>query len=53
MDHSLQAYIGRLSTEKLEHFVAQYHAGEPEEDYSYIIPYIKCVPDRRKAESQQ
>ena len=52
MDHSVKEYIERLSTEKLEHFIEQYYADELPEDYSYIIPYMHYVLDRRKADSQ-
>lgn len=52
MEHSIQAYLARLSTERLEAFVQQYYAGELNEDYSCMIPYIQYVLDRRKADPQ-
>ena len=52
MDHSLQAYIERLPTERLKEFLKQYYDGEFTEDFTYIIPYIEYVVDRRKANMQ-
>lgn len=48
MSHSLQSYIAKLSTEQLEHFIAQYYAGELTEDYSSVIPYLQHVLNQRK-----
>ena len=48
MDYSLQSYIARLSTDQLEHFIAQCRAGELTEDYSAVIPYLQYVLDQRK-----
>lgn len=52
MDHSLQAYIERLPTERLEEFLQQYYRGEFTEDFAYIVPYIEYVVERRKAQMQ-
>lgn len=52
MDHSLQSYIERVSTERLEAFLRQYYDGELTEDFTHIIPYIEYVVDRRKSNNQ-
>ena len=50
MEHSLQAYIERLSTEQLEKFLNQYYDGKFTEDFTYVVPYIEYILDRRKEE---
>ena len=50
MEHSLQAYIERLSTEQLEKFLNQYYAGKFSEDFTYVVPYIEYILGRRKEE---
>lgn len=52
MEHSLQAYIERLSTEQLENFLNQYYDGKLAEDFTYVVPYIEYIIDRRKANMQ-
>ena len=48
MNDSLRDYIDRLSTEKIETFIKQCSTGELGEDFSYIIPYLQYVLERRK-----
>ena len=50
MDLSLTAYINRQSTERLQKFLEDYYEGRLDADYSYIIPYIEYIVERRKAE---
>ena len=49
MEHTVTAYISRLSTEKLETFLQQYATGELKEDYTYIIPYLQAELASRQA----
>lgn len=52
MDYSLQAYIDRLPTERLEAFLEQYYAGQLQEDFTSMIPYLEYVLAKRKADKQ-
>ncbi len=53
MDFSLKTYIERVSTERLEEFLKQYYNGEFTEDFTYVVPYIEYVLDRRKDNLKQ
>ena len=53
MEHSVQTYIDRLTTEQLERFIEQYYTGELTEDFSNMVPYLHYVLERRKAGLQQ
>ena len=46
--HSVQEYIERMSTCKLEEFLSQCQDCGREESYEYIIPFVKTVLQRRK-----
>lgn len=48
MEGSLQAYIDRLPTEKIENFLTRYDSGELNEDFSFIVPYLQYILERRK-----
>ena len=50
MDHSVLAYINRLSTQRLEEFLEQFYQGAYIEDFSTYVPYIVSVLERRKKE---
>ena len=52
MYNSLQAYIDKLPTERLEAFLEQYYAGQLQEDFSSMIPYLEYVLGKRKADGQ-
>ena len=52
MEHSLQTYLEKLSTERLEAFLKQCYAREFTENFSSMIPYVEYVLERRKADSQ-
>ena len=52
MQHTVMAYISRLSTEKLETFLQQYATGELKEDYTYIIPYLQAELSHRQTRTQ-
>ena len=47
MEHSVQAYIQRQSTDFLMLFVKQCLCGKYENDYDYLIPYILRVLMKR------
>lgn len=46
MEHSVQAYLKRVSTEKLEVFLRQY--SQEKETYDHIIPLILAELEQRK-----
>lgn len=48
MDHSVQAYLKRLSSEKLEKFLQDYQRNQHSEDFSKIIDAVVQELDRRK-----
>ena len=48
MEHTVNAYLERLPTDRLEQFLQQYAYEEGKEDFSYIIPYMQAELDRRK-----
>lgn len=48
MDYSIQAYIERQATERLEKFLEDYYEGRLDADYTYAIPYIEYVLGKRK-----
>ena len=48
MDYYVQAYITRLSTEKLEEFLCQCERNGETEAYGYIIPDIRKLLEKRK-----
>lgn len=47
MQHSLQAYLERQPTEKLETLVQNYFSGNASEDYRYAIPMMIEILDLR------
>ena len=51
MDHSVQAYVKRLPTERLKVFIQQYDAGLLEEDFSNAIPMLRAELRRRETEN--
>lgn len=52
MNHSVQEYIKRLSTERLKAFLEKYIAQELTEDFSYIIPYIRSELYQREQKGE-
>lgn len=53
MDYSVQAYITRLSTEKLEEFLCQCERNGETEAYGYIIPDIRKLLEKRKEKKEK
>lgn len=53
MDHSLQTYLKKLSTEQLENFLKQYYAGEFSENFSDTVPYVAYILDKRKTNADK
>ena len=52
MDHSVFAYIHRLSTQRLEEFLEQFYQGAYKEDFSPYVPYVEYVLERRKKDCE-
>lgn len=48
MEYSVEAYLQRLSTEKLEAFLQNYLEGQLEEDFSNVIGEVAQELSRRK-----
>ena len=51
MEHSLDAYLKRQPTEKLEQFLKDCYANQTGEDFSNAIPVIEKVLSDRMQES--
>lgn len=51
MDYSAQAYLRRVSTQKLKAFLEKYRLGEIQETYD-IEPIVKELARRKKEEKQ-
>ena len=52
MEYSLKAYIERQSLERLEQFLEDYYENRLDSDYSYIIPYIEYIVERKKRDER-
>ena len=53
MGHTVEAYLKRLPTEKLEKFLQDYLNGELKEDFSNAIGDVVQELARRKGEKQE
>lgn len=53
MEHSLEAYLKRLPTEKLEEFLQDYLERRQDEDFSDMIGEVVRELARRKGEFQE
>ena len=53
METSLAAYIERQSLERLEQFLEDYYENRLDSDYSYIIPYMEYIVERKKKETEK
>ena len=52
MEYSMEAYLRRLPTEKLEKFLGDYLNGELTEDFSNVIGEVVRELARRKEERE-
>jgi len=46
--HTVQAYLERLPTHKLEQFLQQCKKSDQEEHYDYILPAVYAMLEQRK-----
>ena len=51
MEHSVEAYLQRVPTEKLVRFLNDYQQGIITEPYDDTLPYIIAALEKRKMES--